>query len=93
VSGQLHAPVTLPQGKKSPVHIGWGIWVNPRAGLDDLEKKKFFILPGLEQRPFDHQARSQSLYQLQVQNKWSFISRLTMYAWKVEKGFLFIFCF
>jgi hypothetical protein len=23
-------------------------WVDPRAGVDDVEKKKFFTLPGLE---------------------------------------------
>jgi hypothetical protein len=25
-----------------------GGWVGPRAGLDDLEKRKFLTLPGLE---------------------------------------------
>jgi hypothetical protein len=25
--------------------------VGPRAGLDDVEKRKFFTLPGLELRP------------------------------------------
>jgi hypothetical protein len=25
-----------------------GGWVDPRAGLDDVEKRKFFTLPGLE---------------------------------------------
>jgi hypothetical protein len=24
-----------------------GVWVDPRAGLDDVEKRKFLILPGL----------------------------------------------
>jgi hypothetical protein len=28
-----------------------GGWVDPRAGLDDMEKWKFFILPGLEIPP------------------------------------------
>jgi hypothetical protein len=35
-------------------------WVGPRAGLDGVEKRKFFTLLGLELRP----ARSQSLYRL-----------------------------
>jgi hypothetical protein len=38
--------------------------VGPRAGLDNMEKKKFFILPGLELRPLGRPARSQSLYRL-----------------------------
>jgi hypothetical protein len=25
-----------------------GVWVDPRTGLDDLEKRKFLTLPGLE---------------------------------------------
>jgi hypothetical protein len=28
-----------------------GGWVDLRAGLDDLEKRKFLTLPGLELRP------------------------------------------
>jgi hypothetical protein len=38
--------------------------VDPRAGLDDVEKRKSLTLPGLELRPFDFPARSQSLYRL-----------------------------
>jgi hypothetical protein len=38
--------------------------VGPRAGLDDVEKKKFLTLPRLELRPFDRPARRQSLYRL-----------------------------
>jgi hypothetical protein len=36
-----------------------GGWVGPRAGLDDVEKRKYFTLPELEPRPLDHEARSQ----------------------------------
>jgi hypothetical protein len=39
-------------------------WVDPRAGLDDLENRKFLTLQGLELRPLRHPARSQSLYRL-----------------------------
>jgi hypothetical protein len=28
-----------------------GGWVDPRAGLDDVEKRKLLTLPGLELRP------------------------------------------
>jgi hypothetical protein len=38
--------------------------VDPRAGLDDVEKRKFLILPELELRPLGRPARGQSLYQL-----------------------------
>jgi hypothetical protein len=38
--------------------------MGPRAGLDDLEKRKFLTLPGLELRPLGRPARSQSLYRL-----------------------------
>jgi hypothetical protein len=41
-----------------------GGWVDPRAVLDDLEKRKFLTLPGLERRPLSRPARSQSLYRL-----------------------------
>jgi hypothetical protein len=35
-----------------------------RAGLDDVEKTKYFTLPGLELPPLGRPARSQSLYRL-----------------------------
>jgi hypothetical protein len=38
--------------------------VGPRAGLDDLKKRKFLILQGLELRPLSSAVRSQSLYRL-----------------------------
>jgi hypothetical protein len=38
--------------------------VDPRAGLDDVEKRKFLSLSGLEPRPLDRSARSQSLHRL-----------------------------
>jgi hypothetical protein len=41
-----------------------GGWVSLRAGLDAVEKRKFFTLPGLELRPLGRPARSQSLYRL-----------------------------
>jgi hypothetical protein len=41
-----------------------GSWVDPRAGLEHMEKWKFLTLPGLEPRPLSRPARSQSLYRL-----------------------------
>jgi hypothetical protein len=41
-----------------------GGWVGPRAGLDEVEKGKFLILPGLQSRPLGCPAYSQSLYRL-----------------------------
>jgi hypothetical protein len=29
-------------------------WVDPRAGLDDLEKRKLLTLPGLKLQPLSH---------------------------------------
>jgi hypothetical protein len=52
-----------PGEKASSTHL-IGVWVDPRAGLDDVEKRKFFTLPGLELRPLGRPACSQSLYRL-----------------------------
>jgi hypothetical protein len=41
--------------------------MDPRAGLDDVEKRKFLTLPGLELQPLSRRARSQSLYRLSCQ--------------------------
>jgi len=39
VSGQLHAPTTLPRAKKPHTH--WtGDWVGPEAGLDPMARRK-----------------------------------------------------
>jgi hypothetical protein len=38
--------------------------VDPRAGLDDVVRRKFLPLPVLELRPLGRSARSQSLYRL-----------------------------
>jgi hypothetical protein len=42
----------------------WIGWVGPIAGLEDVEKRKFLILPELELRLLDRPARTQSLYRL-----------------------------
>jgi hypothetical protein len=52
-----------PEERASGTH--WiGGWVDTRAGLDDLEKINFLILPGLDLRPLSRAARSQSKYRL-----------------------------
>jgi hypothetical protein len=38
--------------------------VGPTTGMDDVEKRKILLLPGLELRPLRRSARSQSLYRL-----------------------------
>jgi hypothetical protein len=50
VSGQLHVPAASPPGRSPGTHFIEG-WVDPRAGLDDMEKWKFLTLPGLELVP------------------------------------------
>jgi hypothetical protein len=49
-SGQFHAPAALPPGKRAPGTHWIGGWVDLRAGVDDVEKRKFLTLPGLELR-------------------------------------------
>jgi hypothetical protein len=43
--------------------------VDPRASLDDVQKRKFLTLPELELRPLGRPARSQSLYRLRSEVK------------------------
>jgi hypothetical protein len=49
-------------GRFTPGTHCTGGCVSPRAGLDDVEKRKFLTPPGLKLRPLDRPARSQSLY-------------------------------
>jgi hypothetical protein len=58
------SPLPLFPRGKSPRYPLERIWVDPRAGLDDGEKRKFLTLPGLELRPLGRPARSQSLSRL-----------------------------
>jgi hypothetical protein len=51
-------------GRFTPGTRWIGGWVNPRAGLDDVDSRKFLTLPGLEPRTLSLPARSQSLYRL-----------------------------
>jgi hypothetical protein len=53
-------PGRFTAGERAPgTHL-----VGPRADLDDVEKRKFLTLSGLELRSLCRPARSQSLYRL-----------------------------
>jgi hypothetical protein len=58
----LH-PNRFTRGERAPGTHWIGGWVDPRAGLDNLETRKFLTLLGLELRPLGLPARSQLLCQ------------------------------
>jgi hypothetical protein len=60
VGGEWSAsrPGRFTPAERAPVTHGVGGWVDPRAGLDDVEKRKFLTLPELEIQPLCHPARS-----------------------------------
>jgi hypothetical protein len=66
VGGEWSAlrPDRFTPGERAPGTHWLGGWVDPRTGLDDVEKRKFLTLPGLELRSLGRPARSQSLYRL-----------------------------
>jgi hypothetical protein len=66
VGGEWSAsrPGRFTPGERAPGTHWLEGWVSPRVGLDDVEKRKFLNLPGLELRPLDRPTRSQSLYRL-----------------------------
>jgi hypothetical protein len=47
-------PGRFTPGERAPGTHWIGGWVDPRAGLDNVEKRKFFTLPGLELQPLGH---------------------------------------
>jgi hypothetical protein len=61
-------PGRLTTEERAPPTHWIGGWVGPRDGLDDVEERKFLTLPGLELRPLDLPARSQSSYSYYKQN-------------------------
>jgi hypothetical protein len=46
-------PCRLTPGERVPVTHCIGGWVDRRAGLDNVEKRKFLTLPGLELQPLE----------------------------------------
>jgi hypothetical protein len=77
VSGQLHSRPLYP-GERAPGNHWIGGWVDPRADLDYVEKRKFLTLPGLELQPLGRPANSQSLYRLCILAPW--IGRVTGFS-------------
>jgi hypothetical protein len=60
VGGELSTsrPGRFTPGERAQGTHRIGGWVDLRAGLDDVEKRKFLTLPGLELRPLGRPARS-----------------------------------
>jgi hypothetical protein len=62
-------------GRYSP-GIHWiGGCMGPIAGLDNVGKRKFLTLQGLELRPLSCPARSQSLYRLIYSGSYIYLAR------------------
>jgi hypothetical protein len=59
-------------GERDPCTHWLGGWVGPRAGLDDVEKRKFLTLSVPELRPLGLPARSQSHLELCVEKNVSY---------------------
>jgi hypothetical protein len=57
-------PSRFTPGERAPGTHWIEGWVDPRVGLDDMEKRQFLTLPRLEPRSLGRPARSQSLYRL-----------------------------
>jgi hypothetical protein len=51
-------PCHFSPGERAPGTYWIRGWVGPRAGLDEVENRKFLALPGLELRPLGRPARS-----------------------------------
>jgi hypothetical protein len=66
VGGEWSAsrPGRFTPGERTPGTHWIGGWVDPRAGLDDVEKRTLLNLLGLELRPLGCPAGSYSLYRL-----------------------------
>jgi hypothetical protein len=73
-------PGSFTPGERAPVILWIGIWVGTKAGLDDVEKRKFLTLLGLELRPLGRQIPSQSLYRLRNSFKLEIIYCLRIYS-------------
>jgi hypothetical protein len=62
--GEWLAPGRFTPEERAPDTHWIGGWVGPRAGLDDVDKRRFFTRSGIELRPLGLPARSQSLHRL-----------------------------
>jgi hypothetical protein len=54
-------PCRFTTGQRAPDTHCRGGWLGPRAGLDEVEKRKLLTLQGLELRPLSRPARGPSL--------------------------------
>jgi hypothetical protein len=57
-------PGRFTPGERTPGTHWIGVWVDPRAGLDVVEKRIFLTITGLDLRPLGRPASSQSQYRL-----------------------------
>jgi hypothetical protein len=64
MSGWNHAPAALHPGKEPPGTHWIGGWAGHITGLNDVEKRKFLTLPGLELRPLCRPAQLWLLMQI-----------------------------
>jgi hypothetical protein len=48
--------------ERASVTYGIGGWVDPRTGLDDVEKRRSLTIPGLEFQPLSRPTHSPSLH-------------------------------
>jgi hypothetical protein len=62
-------PGRFTPGETAPGTHWIGDWVDPRPGLDDMEKRLFLTLPGIETRPLGRPARRQSLYRVRYTSR------------------------
>jgi hypothetical protein len=60
-------------GERAPSTHWTGGWGDPTAGLDDVGKRKFLTIPGLELWQLGRPVRSQSLYWLRYPGSFYFV--------------------
>jgi hypothetical protein len=71
--------------ERAPCAHWIGGWEDPITGLDDMEKRKFFTLSGLELRPLSLPARSQSVYRLRYLGYISGVNRRIILKSSIQK--------
>jgi hypothetical protein len=84
--GELSAsrPCRLHPGERAPGTHWIGGWVDPRVGLDDVEKRRFLPLQGLELRPLCRLASHCTDYAIpapfcEVANSFKILSRVSQW--------------
>jgi hypothetical protein len=82
-------PGRFTPGERAPGTYWIGGWVDLRAGVDDLEKRKFLTPPGLECRPLGRPARSSALYRRSSRVSYSVLPFLAAVSTDALLGFGF----